>query len=53
MLRLLFSLYSLGVVVCLGIFLIYVPRIAFVDAIVSALIWPYSVYRYFIAGGTL
>ncbi len=45
----LFSLYVLGIFVSLGLFLIYVPRIPFIDAVVGALIWPWGVYRYFIA----
>jgi len=49
MLRTLISLYVLGIFVFLGLFLIYVPRIAFIDAVVSALIWPWGLYRYFIA----
>ena len=49
MLRMLFSFYVLGIVVFLGLFLIFVPRIPFIDAVVGALLWPWGVYRYFIA----
>ena len=49
MFRTLFSLYVFGIFVFLGLFLIFVPRIPFIDAVVSALIWPYGVYKYFIA----
>jgi hypothetical protein len=49
MLRMLFSLYMLGIFVSLGLFLILLPRIPFVDAVVGALVWPWGVYRYFIA----
>jgi hypothetical protein len=50
MLRGLISLYFFGIVVFFGLFLIFVPRIPLIDAVVGALIWPYGVYRYFIAG---
>jgi hypothetical protein len=49
MFRMLVSLYVFGIFVFLGLFLIFVPRIPFIDAVVSALIWPYGVYKYFIA----
>lgn len=50
MIRFLVSLYFAGIVVVLVALLIVVPNIPFVDAIVGALLWPWGVYRYFIAG---
>ncbi|MGH7006382.1 MAG: hypothetical protein ACREIP_20745 [Alphaproteobacteria bacterium] len=49
MFRFLISLYFLGIVVFFGLFLAFVPQIPLIDAVVGALIWPYGVYRYFIA----
>jgi len=53
MLRFLMSLYSAGVVVFFVVFLIFVPRIPLIDAVVGALVWPWGVYKYFIQGGVL
>ncbi len=49
MIRFLVSLYFAGIVVFLVLFLIFVPNIPLVDAIVGAVLWPWGVYRYFIA----
>lgn len=51
MIRFIVSLYLAGIVIFLALFLIFVPNIPFVDAIVGALLWPWGVYRYFIANG--
>ena len=49
MIRFIVSIYILGVFVCLALFLIFVPNIPLVDAVIYAALWPYGVYRYFIA----
>lgn len=49
MIRFLVSLYFAGIVIVLVALLIVVPKIPFIDAVVGALIWPWAVYRYFIA----
>ena len=51
MLRFILGLYVTGIVVFFVLFLIFVPNIPLVDAVVSALIWPYGVYKYFVATG--
>ena len=53
MLRFLASLYASGTIVFFVLFLIFVPRITVVDALVAALLWPWGVYKYFIQGGVL
>lgn len=53
MLRRLFSLYTAGIVVFLILFLIFIAKIPFIDAIVPAVIWPWGVYKYFVQGGVL
>jgi hypothetical protein len=53
MLRLLISLYTTGIVVFFVLFLIFVPKIPLVDAVVGALLWPWGVYRYFVQGGAV
>ena len=50
MLRFLFSIYTFGIVVFFVLFLIFVPKIPLVDAVVAALLWPWGLYRYFIHG---
>lgn len=49
MIRFLFSLYFAGIVVFLVLFLIVVPNIPLIDAVISAVLWPWGVYHYFIA----
>jgi uncharacterized membrane protein YraQ (UPF0718 family) len=51
MLRFLFSVYTTGIVVFFVLFLVFVPKIPLVDAVVGALLWPWGVYRYFVQGG--
>ncbi len=51
MLRFLFGLYVTGIVVFFVLFLIFVPNIPLIDAVVGALIWPWGVYKYFVAAG--
>jgi hypothetical protein len=53
MLRLLFSIYATGIVVFFVLFLIFVPKIPLINAVVAALLWPWGVYRYFVATGAL
>ncbi len=51
MLRFIFGVYILGIVVSLVVFLVYVPNIPFIDAVIAALAWPWGVYKYFVARG--
>ena len=51
MLRFLISLYLAGIVVFFVLFLIFVPNIPLIDAVVGAIVWPWGVYRYFVAAG--
>ena len=51
MLRILFSIYTTGIVVFFVLFLIFVPKIPLIDAVVGALAWPWGVYRYFVQSG--
>ena len=53
MLRILFSIYTTGIVVFFVLFLIFVPRIPLIDAVIGALVWPWGVYRYFVQSGGL
>jgi hypothetical protein len=50
MIRALITLYVFGIVLSLVLFMYYLPRLPLIDAVVGALLWPYGVYRYFIAG---
>lgn len=52
MLRFLISIYMTGIVVFFVLFLVFVPKIPLIDAVVGAVIWPWGVYRYFVQGGT-
>ncbi len=51
MLRLLVSLYIAGIFVFLVLFLIFVPNIPLVDAVIGAALWPWGAYRYFVQTG--
>ena len=51
--RFLISIYTTGIVVFFVLFLIFVPKIPLVDAVVGALAWPWGVYRYFVQGGVV
>jgi hypothetical protein len=51
MLRFLVSLYIAGIFVFFVLFLIFVPNIPLVDAVVGAVLWPWGVYRYFVHSG--
>jgi hypothetical protein len=51
MIRFLISLYFAGIVLFLVLFLIFVPQIPLIDAVIAAVLWPWGVYRYFIAPG--
>lgn len=53
MLRFLISIYTTGIVVFFVLFLVFVPKIPLIDAVVGALLWPWGVYRYFAQGGTV
>jgi hypothetical protein len=53
MLRLLFSIYTTGIVVFFVLFLIFVPKIPLIDAVLAALLWPWGVYKYFVATGAI
>ena len=49
MIRLLIRLYTLGVVVFFVLFAVLTPRIPVADAVWSAVLWPYGIYRHYIA----
>ncbi len=49
MLRFLISLYLTGIVVFFILFLIFVPNIPLIRAVVSAILWPWGIYEHFIA----
>jgi len=53
MLRFLISLYTTGIVVFFVLFLIFIPEIPLIDAVVGALIWPWGIYKYFVQGGAV
>lgn len=49
MIRLIFNLYGLGILVFFGLFLALAPDTPVFDAVLSAILWPYGVYRQWIA----
>jgi hypothetical protein len=49
MIRFFFGLYTLGIFVVFVLLLIFVPDIPLIDAVWLAALWPYAVYRHFIA----
>ncbi|MCP4328652.1 MAG: hypothetical protein GY791_09495 [Alphaproteobacteria bacterium] len=49
MFRLIWSLYTAGIVVFFILFLIFVPNIPLGVAVYTAILWPYGVYENFIA----
>lgn len=49
MIRFLFGLYTLGIFVVFLLLLFFVPNIPLIDAVWLAALWPYAVYRHFIA----
>lgn len=51
MLRFIIGLYLTGVVAVLVLLLLLKPEVALGDAVVGALLWPWAVYKYFIAAG--
>ena len=48
MIRLLINLYGLGVVFFFVLFVVLTPRIPVGDAVWSAVLWPYGIYRHYI-----
>ncbi len=51
MLRLLLAFYGSGIVLFLVFVAIWAPRTPLIDAIVAALLWPWSLYRFFVGAG--
>lgn len=46
--RVLFELYTLGIVIFFILFLVFIPNIALIDAVTGALLWPWGVYENFL-----
>ena len=49
MFRLIFNLYGLGILVFFALFVALAPDTPVVDAVLSAVLWPYGVYRQWLA----
>lgn len=49
MIRLLFNLYGLGVIAVFILLVVLTPRLPVADAVWSAVLWPYGIYRHYIA----
>ena len=49
MFRLIFNLYGLGILVFFALFVALAPETPVVDAVLSAVLWPYGVYRQWLA----
>jgi len=47
--RVLVELYTLGIAIFFLLFLVFVPNIALIDAVLGALLWPWGVYEHFVA----
>ncbi len=44
MLRMIVGIYTLGIVVVFGLLLFLRPKMPLLDAVLTALVWPYGVY---------
>lgn len=47
--RVLLELYTLGIVIFFVLFLVFIPHIPLIDAVKSAVLWPWGVYENFVA----